>query len=239
MNLTTSNECLTTYRETIPGCISSIDKHLPGLESRVETLKSKIEHQSKLMDEIILKLLWSTMLSMELLTKVRTSPILDRYEGWLRESERILREKGYFPDTVIVPSGNLEALWNEWDQAKINWIVDPDQKAQVVLVEACLRGLPEILSGKQQATEILFPDSSMELLEGVYKGNVFADLFNEIAGSTLVNYIQQRIIRESSCSIRILEIGAGTGGTTAGLLEKLRPFRDHISEYCYTDLSKA
>ncbi|MGO4776499.1 methyltransferase, partial [Lysobacter sp. 2RAB21] len=34
-------------------------------------------------------------------------------------------------------------------------------------------------------------------------------------------------------------MGAGTGGTTAGLLPMLRGFGDLVEEYCYTDLSKA
>ncbi|MCP5008129.1 MAG: zinc-binding dehydrogenase, partial [Planctomycetes bacterium] len=37
----------------------------------------------------------------------------------------------------------------------------------------------------------------------------------------------------------ILEIGAGTGGTTAKLLPMLQEFSEFIEEYCYTDLSKA
>ena len=45
--------------------------------------------------------------------------------------------------------------------------------------------------------------------------------------------------QDSSTQIRILEIGAGTGGTTAGLLPKLKPFEKNIQHYCYTDLSKA
>ncbi|XLV72136.1 beta-ketoacyl synthase N-terminal-like domain-containing protein [Ralstonia syzygii subsp. celebesensis] len=39
--------------------------------------------------------------------------------------------------------------------------------------------------------------------------------------------------------LRILEIGAGTGGATAGLLAALAPWRRQIGEYCYTDLSHA
>ena len=247
MSLITSSEYLSTYPETIPSCICSLEKHFPELESQVETIKSAMDLQSRDMDEILLKLLWGSLCSLELfkekerrpISEVYPSVLLDRYEGWLQESVRILKEKGYFSDTATVSSDNLDDLWDEWDQAKINWIRDPEKKAQVILVESCLRALPEILVGKQQATEILFPDSSMELLEGVYKGNGFADLFNEILGKTIVNYLQQRISQQPSCSIRILEVGAGTGGTTAGLLEKLGPFREHISEYCYTDLSKA
>ncbi len=44
---------------------------------------------------------------------------------------------------------------------------------------------------------------------------------------------------DSSRRLRILEVGAGTGATSAKVLEALEPFGDRIAEYCYTDLSKA
>ncbi|WP_412770905.1 phosphopantetheine-binding protein [Ralstonia solanacearum] len=34
-------------------------------------------------------------------------------------------------------------------------------------------------------------------------------------------------------------MGAGTGGTTSIVLPALQPWREHLAEYCYTDLSKA
>ena len=40
-------------------------------------------------------------------------------------------------------------------------------------------------------------------------------------------------------TVRILEIGAGTGGTSAMVFKALRPYAESIEEYCYTDLSKA
>ena len=113
------------------------------------------------------------------------------------------------------------------------------KRPEVILVEACLRALPEILMGRQQATDVMFPNSSMELVEGIYKGNVLSDLFNDILGETLVACIEERLDQDTSSQIRILEIGAGTGGTTAGLLPKLKPFEKNIQHYCYSELSEA
>jgi len=68
-----------------------------------------------------------------------------------------------------------------------------------------------------------------------------ADLFNErsSAGDAVTAFVEERLAREPAARLRILEVGAGTGGTTAGLLERLRPFRGAIDEYCYADISKA
>src|SRR5262249_50493057 len=56
---------------------------------------------------------------------------------------------------------------------------------------------------------------------------------------TAIAYVRERLARDPAAEIRILEIGAGTGGTTATVLPALAPFQDHIREYCYTDLSRA
>ena len=101
------------------------------------------------------------------------------------------------------------------------------QKALIVLVEACLRALPEILTGKRLATEVIFPDGSMHLVEGVYQGNAGADYFNGVLADTAVAYVRERLARDPAAEIRILEIGAGTGGTTAAVLPALAPFKDH------------
>ena len=134
---------------------------------------------------------------------------------------------------------DFEIAWSEWDRQKTQWLEDSNRKAQVVLVEASLRALPDILTGKRPATDILFPNSSMELVEGIYKDNPVSDYFNEVLADTVVAYLQKRLQRNASARIRILEIGAGTGGTSNRVFKKLRPFRDHIEEYCYTDISKA
>ena len=109
------------------------------------------------------------------------------------------------------------------------------------MVEACLRALPDILSGKQAPTDVMFPNSSMALVEGIYKNNVLADSFNGILADSIVAYLRAR---KDHKPIRILEIGAGTGGTTYMVLKKLTEWsktanRDRIEEYCYTDISKA
>ncbi len=171
--------------------------------------------------------------------------LLDRYDRWMQESLSVLRSMNYLKKRddgshLLVEAGlSLDALWNQWDQQKVHWTQDAYKNAQVNLADACLRALPEILTGKKQTTDVMFPNASMELVEGIYKGNALSDLFNDILGEILTAYIQHRKSQDASSKIRLLEIGAGTGGTTAGLLLKLRPFQESIETYCYSDLSKA
>ncbi|MFJ6208621.1 beta-ketoacyl synthase N-terminal-like domain-containing protein [Lysinibacillus sp. NPDC092081] len=169
----------------------------------------------------------------------------DMYSRWLDESIRILDSNQYVRyNSASSTVTNLlieerENAWEEWEQQKEGWLKDPNMTAQVVLVDTTLRALPKILLGKVRATDIIFPNSSMELVEGIYKNNPVADYFNDILASCVFTYIQERVRLDSSTQIRILEIGAGTGSTSARVFQKLQPYQKYIKEYCYTDVSKA
>ena len=169
----------------------------------------------------------------------------EQYGRWLEESLRELRRRGHLEvegEDCEVGAKALEEsreAWTRWNEEKERWSEDGNLRAQVRLVEATLRALPEILTGKIAATEIMFPRSSMELVEGIYKNNRIADCFNEELSERLVSYVDERLKLDREARIRILEIGAGTGGTSAKIFEKLRSYREQMEEYRYTDLSKA
>ncbi|MCR8978410.1 SDR family NAD(P)-dependent oxidoreductase [Brevibacillus laterosporus] len=167
------------------------------------------------------------------------------YNKWLKESIRFCIQNQYVTDEgeqyvvqANFPTDSSE-VWNEWNHQKEEWLKNPNVRSQVILVEATLRSLPDILTGKVLATDIMFPNSSMELVEGVYKHNDVADYFNDILADCVAVYVQERLEHDPSAKIRILEIGAGTGGTSARVLSKLKDVQTHIEEYCYTDISKA
>ncbi|PTU27759.1 polyketide synthase [Bacillus subtilis] len=196
-------------------------------------------------EDILCKMLFAQLQSIGFFTESKSQPVLENFYGrWFEESQSILErqqylkrtENGYIP---ICSMENIDELWKEWNQQKSNLLQDDNMKAMVTLVETALKALPEILTGKASATDILFPDSSMDLVEGVYKNNQVADYFNEVLADTLTAYLQERLKQEPGAKIRILEIGAGTGGTSAAVFQKLKAWQTHIKEYCYTDLSKA
>ncbi|GBF33017.1 malonyl CoA-acyl carrier protein transacylase [Desulfocucumis palustris] len=246
-------ELITVYPENLPSNIQNVLKHIPKKYSHLGRIKSEMDRQMKDMDGLLCKLLWGQLQSVglfmeenpviaELKTKIGLS---DLYYRWFEESMGILARNNYLRfdgkscrvmDSTPV---NTAAVWEEWDRTKSAWLENPDRKARVVLVEAMLRALPKIITGKIVATDIMFPNSSMELIEGIYKNNKVTDYYNEVLANTIVVYIQERLRQDSSAQIRIIEIGAGTGGTSAMVFRKLKPYLEHIQEYCYTDISKA
>ncbi|WP_042591334.1 beta-ketoacyl synthase N-terminal-like domain-containing protein, partial [Ralstonia solanacearum] len=152
----------------------------------------------------------------------------DYLHAWLAES------LGY---VAGVEAGDADALWQQWDERLAHWRRDTDLAARALLLDACLKGLPALLTGAKPATSLLFPDGSMALVEGVYKNNRISDYFNQVLIEAALAYLESR--PADAEPLRILEIGAGTGGATAGLLAALAPWRQQIGEYCYTDLSQA
>ncbi|UFJ41786.1 phosphopantetheine-binding protein [Brevibacillus humidisoli] len=207
----------------------------------------------KKVDELLCRLLGGQLQSIGICTATPSiiaeqkakSGLLPLYDRWLEESLTVLARNGYLSydgqsctvlDTTTV---DMDQLWREWDQKKMAWLRDSSLKAHLVLVETTMRALPEILTGKVSATEIMFPHSSMKLVEGVYKNNPTSDYFNEVLANTVASYVRDRLKRDPSARIRIIEIGAGTGGTSAMVFQKLRSYRESIEEYCYTDLSQS
>ena len=108
----------------------------------------------------------------------------------------------------------------------------PGENARGRLVEACMDRFPELLRGEIAATEVLFPNSSLDLVENLYRSLPDADsIMSEVA----------RIASSAGSAaqpLRILEIGAGTGATSAVVLKALDASPLH-ARYVYTDVSSA
>nr|ALD83703.1 tAT polyketide synthase [Sorangium cellulosum] len=112
----------------------------------------------------------------------------------------------------------------------------PEIRPHLRLLSTCLESYPAILRGTVAATDVMFPRSSLELVEGVYKGNPVADWCNRLVAEGVQAYVDELISRAApDGSVKILEVGAGTGGTTQAVLPALG-HRDAIG-YWYTDLS--
>ena len=107
----------------------------------------------------------------------------------------------------------------------------PDFNAELNLVGQCGSSLAKILRGEQNELDLLFPNGSLAIVERIYQDAPFAQAYN-----TLLAQVVETIIGKmpNDRAIRILEIGAGTGGTTASILPKLDPSH---TEYVFTDLS--
>ncbi|EHN75036.1 polyketide synthase modules (OzmN), partial [Streptomyces coelicoflavus ZG0656] len=114
----------------------------------------------------------------------------------------------------------------------------PSLAPVVTLLGDCLTALPDVLTGRRPAMEVLFPDGSAERVAAVYRGDPVTDRCNEEVARLVVEQVEARRAADPTAPVRILEIGAGTGGTTAAVLAALAPFGDGV-EYVFTDVSPA
>ncbi|AHC73991.1 ptzE [Candidatus Endolissoclinum faulkneri L5] len=116
---------------------------------------------------------------------------------------------------------------------------EPYLSSHIKLIKRCAEALPNVLSGQITGKEVIFPDGSMNLLAPIYEGNTWADKFNRRAAEAVAR-AAVALAKERRETLRIIEIGAGTGGTTNDILPALnRACYEHKIDlnYVYTDIS--
>ncbi len=207
-------------------------------ESRLESIAREAHRHRAAIDAQICRRLAASLASLP------REQIAASFEPWLAEAHRTLLDSGWAVErdgsvTIRAVPASLSQLAAEWEQAQAVWLADPNVRASVQLVDRCLTALPDILTGRRKAPEVIFPGSTLALVEGIYKNNPVADFFNEVLSETCVRVLRARLQHDPKVRVRILEAGAGTGGTSAALLQHLAPYQEHIEEYLYTDVSKS
>ncbi len=98
---------------------------------------------------------------------------------------------------------------------------------ELILLDRCTEGLADVLRGKSDAAAVL----SANMLEHFEAASVFTRVYNHVVGEAVTAALAQ--VPEGR-RVRILEIGAGTGGVTASVLPRLPQVG---VEYCFTDVS--
>ncbi|MEJ2622358.1 MAG: class I SAM-dependent methyltransferase [Candidatus Thiodiazotropha sp.] len=88
------------------------------------------------------------------------------------------------------------------------------------------------------AIDVVFPGGSMDLFAGIFKGNSVADYFNNLVAEVVYNRLLQEKKLNPGRHLRILEIGAGTGGTTDFVLKRIKHISENVTLF-YTDISSS
>ncbi|HWU90308.1 MAG TPA: beta-ketoacyl synthase N-terminal-like domain-containing protein, partial [Kofleriaceae bacterium] len=244
-----SRERITLLNQPAPSLI----RRLSPVTERVLATEAEAARAASQLETLLGRLLLAQLCAMGLFAAARGSitqwkqhvGLSPLYGRWLDETIRILTRRGYLEvegDVCAVREASLldeTVPWFEWEDYRRTWSRDRDLRAQLNLADATVRALPAILSGREHATSVMFPDASMVLVESVYKHNAVADHFNAVLADIVVEYVRGRLAHDAGARLRILEIGAGTGGTTEGVIARLEPHSGALTEYCYTDVSHA
>ena len=151
---------------------------------------------------------------------------------WLKvlEKEGLLEREGedVFVNARSLPIDQIDALWEEIRSYQ-NRIGDSDTILRYV--ESSSKNLGGLFKGEVDALKLFFPDGSWEIAEEAYQYNPMSNYYYSI-----ISEVMKTISRDwpRGETLRILEVGAGVGSSTAVLLPVL-PSDQTI--YTYTDVS--
>jgi SAM-dependent methyltransferase len=146
---------------------------------------------------------------------------LDRLvrSGWLVERAEA------FARNPAVPAPALDPCLAEAER------VLAGDRALFNYVSHCGSKLTAVLAGRESPLETLFPGGSFELAEALYEQSHSARYANAVVAAAIDGYVRSWT---ADRPLRLMEVGAGTGGTTSSILPLLPADR---SVYQFTDTS--
>ena len=130
--------------------------------------------------------------------------------------------------------------------------IDPDQKARVCellaerhpdirerlpLLRVCAEAWADVLQGRRHHMDVVFPGGDLSLVAPIYRGDDITNAYNLGLAALARTYVEARLAKDPKAKITILEVGAGTGGTSRKVLPALADYADHI-QYVFTDVSR-
>lgn len=141
---------------------------------------------------------------------------------------------------MLTEVGTLERVADRWCVSKphasstgITELRKRYARRSVVLelTERCGSQLAGVLRGEADPLQLLFPQNSDISAEKLYRDAPGAKVLNALAAEAVLHAVSRA---PAGRMVRVLEIGAGTGGTTAAILPRLP--MDRVA-YTFTDVS--
>ena len=169
--------------------------------------------------------------------------LIPKYKKLLTEILSILESSGYLErlkdgNLRITDKINIDGInENDIKMEKDKLITQcPEIKTHINLVWECVNSYSDVLNGGREYADVMFPGGSMELVEGIYKGNILTDYYNTLVANLIKRYIEIGMYQDKKTKVNIVEIGSGTGGTSAFVLDAIKEYSENIT-YLYTDVS--
>ncbi|ARV58846.1 hypothetical protein BZZ01_09545 [Nostocales cyanobacterium HT-58-2] len=138
--------------------------------------------------------------------------------------------------------GIVQPVNSQWEITQVPNIQDPQRSfnnllsqypsaaTELTLLEHCASQLASVLRGESDPLQLVFPRGDLTIATEFYQESPGAKVINTLVQQAVLSVLEQL---PKSCGIRVLEIGAGTGGTTAHILPHLNPAQ---TEYVFTDI---
>lgn len=144
---------------------------------------------------------------------------------------------------MLAEEGILEQNGNGWRVRRVPGVYDPrpyqeallndypELKAELTILGRCGSNLAKVMRGECDPTQLIFPNADVAMAATLYQDSPSFGIMNGLI-TQAISLIGDHV--PSGQKIRVLEIGAGTGGTTSHVLPVLA---GHTAEYVFTDVS--
>jgi len=111
----------------------------------------------------------------------------------------------------------------------------PQAALELDIVKVCGAGLADVLVGRVGGLQLLFPEGDLSAATRLYAESPGAIVINKLLKQSFSKAIENL---SDENGLRVLELGAGTGGTTAHLLPELQGLLGaERCQYLFTDIS--
>jgi acyl transferase domain-containing protein/NADPH:quinone reductase-like Zn-dependent oxidoreductase/acyl carrier protein len=158
-------------------------------------------------------------------------PQHERLMAWflrmLEEQGVLRRVEDAFYVQCVPDEVDPAPLWRELSRRY------PAHQSEFLLLARCGTRLAQVLTGQVDPLEILFGEPTAATLEHLYESSATARMYNGLMQAVVAGIVDSL---PNDRALRVLEIGAGTGGATTSLLPELPADR---TEYVFTDISEA
>ena len=158
--------------------------------------------------------------------------ILDQHQRLLNRLLEMLREEGV-----------LQSAGEHWQVVSVPQIHDPHSRttallaqypaatAELTLLQRCGSRLAQVLQGQCDPIQLLFPEGDFTTASSLYHDSPAAHVTNSLLQSAVLDALARL---PPNRTLRILELGAGTGGSTSFILPSLPPDQ---TQYVFSDIS--
>ena len=197
-------------------------KTLMALDVLADELVAHILHELGFSQRLGQKLPKATLLK-ALNISERHSRLFDRILE-IGLDNKWLNESGQFYEVNSIPKPDITRSIQAF---KANY---PHAAMELKVLYDCASNIPQVLTGKKDPLEILFPGGSTEVLSGFYNCDPFLIMY-DLCKNSFATWLEEN---GRGKKIKILEIGAGTGSTTKQLLPLLQGYQ---VDYAFTDIS--
>ncbi|RUP03633.1 MAG: amino acid adenylation domain-containing protein [Mycobacterium sp.] len=159
----------------------------------------------------------------------RLNRLLHRWLDALADDGRVRQLAG--SQIELLDHQSLSECIGDWQRVReLGAAVDYGDDL-LAYVGECIEHLPGLLAGTVDPLQLLFPEGTVDTATAAYRDNLLSRYTNDV----LISGITARAGRATEQRpLRVLEVGAGVGGTSVGLVTALAPYPVH---YTFTDVS--